>query len=101
MLNRPQEFNSLVRKLVGVPINAADLRNVKAIAFKLLRFTLGEQWNQISVVQKQQKIQDTAELLWAKYIQKRSLKSSPEEAAGEAIGEVIDSLLDASKKIVP
>jgi hypothetical protein len=96
--NRPQEFDSLVRKLMGVPINAADLRNVKAISFKLLRFIPGQQWKQLSVVQKQQKIQDTAKLLWDKYSQKRSVKSSPEEAAEEAIDEVIDALPEFLKK---
>jgi hypothetical protein len=93
VIERPQEFDSLVRKLMGVPINAADLRNVKAISYKLLRFILGRRWKQLSIIQKQQKIQDTAKLLWDKYIQKRSVKSSPEEAAEEAIEEVIDALL--------
>jgi hypothetical protein len=99
MSKRPQEFETLVRKLMGVPTNAADLRNVKDISFKLLRFIPGKGWKQLSVVQKQQKIQDTAKLLWGKYIQKLSVKSSPEEAAEEAIDEVIDALLESAKSI--
>jgi hypothetical protein len=95
---RPQEFDTLVRKLTEIPINALDLRNVEAITFKLLRFNLGQRWKQVAIDQKRQYIQESAKLLWDKYSQKCSTKNSPDEAAIEAIDEVMDALPEFLKK---
>ncbi len=84
---------------MDIPMNALDMRNAKAIAFKLLHFVLGKRWNQLSVVQKKQYIEEIAKLLWDKYIQKCSTKSSHEEAAIEAIDEVIEASLESSKSL--
>jgi hypothetical protein len=98
MHKRPQEFDTLVRKLTEIPLNALDLRNVKAITVKLLRFNLGKQWKQIAIDQKRQYIQETAKLLWDRYSQKCSTKNSPDEAAAEAIDEIIDALPEFLKR---